>query len=466
MSRAALALLLAAGLCAFRAGAAFDPAAEAERLCAGTASSAQGESEETGFWLMAVGRAPVAGRTEAAARTAAELEARKELAAFLAARFSALTESVLTEDDSGAEAAFRSWSRMDVDTLLRGARIVASRVSGGEAVAVALLTQRNADMGQALSQAKAADAPGTVRATGEGATLDAAILAACRSAVEQTRGVSLVASDALGEDGGVRSRAYTDVMGMVSEYRVLGQEPTASGGVRVTLLAAVPEDGLKARYGAEAKAMGDPLFWVTSEDATLRGLVADQLLAKGLKTTVQQGNADYKVELRPTFEALEHPLDRRAGTRLTLDVVCYDKAGVQLFALQNDARTATSFVGTATRQRQSLAEKAAKQIAQPLHERLQRAIADMSYNGRSVRLIFHNATTADHFALVERITAVANGMQGASAAVFTRDDAAATATIRLNLRGNAQDFLADLRRAVPECPVAIEVSVSKLVFAF
>ena len=42
MSRAALALLLAAGLCAFRAGAAFDPAAEAERLCAGTASSMPG----------------------------------------------------------------------------------------------------------------------------------------------------------------------------------------------------------------------------------------------------------------------------------------------------------------------------------------------------------------------------------------------------------------------------------------
>lgn len=390
------------------------------------------------------------------------MEARKELASFLTAQIAAAAEASYKEDDTGAREAFSHWARSDVSELLRGVRVDECRIEGARAVATAVLTERTLDASNVMRRAMDAERPGTVEATGEGATAQAALAAAQRNALEQVCGVSVVASDAAA-DGNVRSRAFTDVQGMVSAYRILEQTQT-EGAYRVRIVAEIDRSELQESHGAQMKAMGDPLFWVTSTNDDALRQTSDWLMGKGLKTTAHKGTSDYKVELLTKFAKVKHPLNGRMGTQLQLTAVCYDKAGVQLFSLQNDPRKAATFVGADERQAQIAVEKAIAQLSRPLHERLQRAVADLTNNGRTVRLVFRNVRTAEQCAAIEALTKQINALPGASSATYSRNDAVAVSTLRLTLKGNPQDFLGLLRARVPSLPPALTVSANKIVF--
>ena len=452
-----LLLLCVACLCVGLASAAPDFRAIGERLIASGAASEAGEDTATGLWVVAIGRG--------ASPEAAALSARKELAAFVGAQVEAASESAYAEGEAGVTETFRQLEKSAVSQLLAGVRIESNRVVDGESVAVAVLTQKTADASAALRGAMAGGRPGTVKATGEGATRAAALEAAKRSALEQVMGTTVVASDA-SADGSLRSRVFADVQGAVSAYRVL-DERQEGGAWRVTIVAEIDKDELQESYGAQMKAIGDPVFWIDSPNTEIQSGLSDFLMGKGLKCAVQKGSAtDYRVVATPTFSRRTHPMNGRTGTQLQLLVVCYDKAGVQLFTLRNDPRRATSFVGTEERQRQITAEKAVKQIAAPLHERLQRAVNDLTNNGRTVRLVFRNARTQAQCAFVERVTETLNDFPGASSATSSINEPLAVATVRLTLKGNPQDFLSLLRERLPELPAALAVSTNKIVFEF
>lgn len=428
--------------------------------------SSSGRDDSAGAWIMVKASAPITEGKEDQARRMAELEARKALGAFLGLTVSGETVSSVTETDTELISYFSSLSKAELNTRLAGARIVATKSADGFCYAVILLTEKASDARKAFQDAVAADGgPNTVQATGEGRTRDEALAAANRNALAQARGVNIVATDAATESD-LTSRTFGDIQGVVEAYRVIEEEETADGGVRLTIVATIGT-GLKDSYGAELKSVGDPIFWVTCDDVEVRQVISDALMEKGLKTSLQQGTADYRVAIKANFETITHPVNKRSGTRLQLTIVCYDQGGVQLFTLQNDARKATSFVGSAERQRQLTLEKAAKQIATPLHERIQRAIADVVNNGRSVRVAFLNATTDDRLRLVEHICETANNLPGVAGATIGREsDNPNTAIIRLTLRGNPQDFLSMLRRKVPECPPATEVSPNLIILRF
>lgn len=105
-------------------------------------------------------------------------------------------------------------------------------------------------------------------------------------------------------------------------------------------------------------------------------------------------------------------------------------------------------------------------MGKPLHSRLQRAIGDLVNNGRTVRLVFRNATQAAQVALIERAASEINAWPGSGTATVSRNDAVAVSTLRLTLKGNPQDFLDELRQRVPELPAALSVSVNKITFEF
>lgn len=457
---------MAAVCCALPAWA-LNSKAEAKKLLNDPElQSSSGRDNTAGVWMMVKGTAPIVDGKKDQARRMAELEARKALASFLEVKVSDETSSFYKETDKEVSAYFSSLSKSALNTRLAGARIVATEAIGDTYYAVILLTQNAADARDALREAVAAEGgPNTVRATGEGQTYDEALQVACRNALAQGRGMNIVATDAA-TDSDLTTRTYADIQGVVEAYRVLEEEETADGGVRLTIVATIGT-GLKDSYGAELKSVGDPIFWVTCDDVEVRQVISDALMEKGLKTSLQQGTADYRVAIKANFETITHPVNKRSGTRLQLTIACYDAGGVQLFTLQNDARKSVSFVGTAERQRQLTLEKAAKQIATPLHERIQRAIADVVNNGRSVRVAFLNATTDDRLRLVERICETANNLPGVAGATIGREVANPnTAIIRLTLRGNPQDFLSMLRRKVPECPPATEVSPNLIILRF
>lgn len=434
-----------------------DFAVIAERIRTDGAVSDFGQDVSTGLWVVTLGK----GTTP----EAAALDARKEMAAFLSSQIQAASESSYAEDDTGIRETFRRMARIDINQLLKGVRIESNRVVDGESVAVAVLTQKTVDAVTVMRRAIADEKPGTVTVSGEGSTMAAALEAAKRSALEQVLGTAVVASDA-SADGTFRNRVFADVQGAVSAYRILSE--TRDGDTcRVKIVAEIDKNDLQDSYGAQMKAIGDPLFWIDSPNQDAQSLLSDFLMGKGLKTAIQKGaTADYRVVVAPKFERRTHPIHKRTGTQLQLTVVCYDKAGVQLFTLQNDPRKASTFVGTEERQRQIAMEKAVRQIGRPLHERLQRAVDDLTNNGRSVRMVFRNVKTLEQCAFIERLTEEINDFPGASSATYALNEAVSVATVRLTLKGNPQDFLSLLRERVRDLPVALSVSTNKIVFEF
>lgn len=443
---------------------AFDPMKEADKLLANGAETASGETTETGIWVVAVGVADATGKSRKDAVAVASLEAKNVLGSFLTTQISSATQLSEHEDDTGASASFSRWARTDVSELLKGVKIIKTVMREDEMVAIAVLTEKTVDASNKLRQAMDKERPGTVEASGTGETKEAAIQTACRSALEQVCGTSIVASDAAVNDS-VRARAFSDVQGMVSAYRILSE--TCEDEVwSVTIVAEIDKDELQESYGAQLKSVGDPLFFLTSTNDDALSQMGDWFIGKGMKTTRNKGTSDYKIDILTKFSERKHPASGRVGVQLQMTVICYDKAGVQLFSLQNDPRKAAVFIGSPERQAQIAVEKAVKQINKPLHKRLQQAIADMVNNGRTVRMVFRNVQTKSQCAFVEEVANLINDMPGASSATSSLNETVAVATLRFTLKGNPEDFLSLLREQLPELPAALSVSVNKIVFEF
>lgn len=457
-------LLLVLGALSLTVYGAFDPMKEADKLLANGAETASGETAKTGIWVVAVGVADATGKSRKDAVALASLEAKNVLGSFLTTQISSATQLSEHEDDTGASASFSRWARTDVSELLKGVKIIKTVMREDEMVVIAVLTEKTVNASNKLRQAMDKERPGTVEASGTGETKEAAIQVACRSALEQVRGTSIVASDAAVNDS-VRARAFSDVQGMVSAYRILSE--TCEDEIwSVTIVAEIDKDELQESYGAQLKSVGDPLFFLTSTNDDALSQMGDWFIGKGMKTTRNKGTSDYKIDILTKFSERKHPASGRVGVQLQMTVICYDKAGVQLFSLQNDPRKAAVFIGSPERQAQIAVEKAVKQINKPLHKRLQQAIADMVNNGRTVRMVFRNVQTKSQCAFVEEVANLINDMPGASSATSSLNETVAVATLRFTLKGNPEDFLSLLREQLPELPAALSVSVNKIVFEF
>ncbi len=424
-----------------------------------------GVADDVGFWVLTVGSASQEGKSAKEAEDLAKLNARANMAKSFSVQVAAATESFYSESDAGTKESFMKWAREDTQLLLAGMRIVKVFTEGDKVKAVALLTQKTVDASAKLKAAMAGNRPNTVEAEGEGATKKEAIEAACRSALEQVNGVNTIASSAAVDDSTVRSRAYADIQGLVSNYRILS-EKQEGGQWHVVIVAAIDKDELQETYGAELKSIGDPLFFVSGDNPNAVKLMSDYFIQKGFKTTTNKGTSDYKIELKTLFEEITDPADGGKGTQLSLTAVCFDKAGVQLFSIVNDPRKACSFSGTPARQTQICVKKAVKQVGKPLHMRLQKAIADLVNNGRTVRMVFRNVTTKDQTGFIERLVTEVNDLPGAGSATSSLNEELRVATLRFTLKGNPQDLVDMLRQRVPQLPPALSVSTNKIVFEF
>lgn len=424
-----------------------------------------GTAEDAGFWLMSIGVSDANGRTEKQALDLARMEARANMAKSISVKVASASESFYGESDAGVKESFTKWSRTDTDELLAGVHIVKAFIEGDKAYAFALLTQNRVDATAKLKAAMKNRSPGTVEAKGDGPTRKDAIDAACRSALEQVNGVRTVASDVSVDDAVARTRVYADVQGLVSAYRIISEKQ--EGGMwNVVIVVTIDKDELQDSYGAQLKSIGDPLFYIEGTNDDTVKQMSDYFIAKGFKTTTNKGTSDYKIELANKSERVKHPANGREGTQLQLSAVCFDKAGVQLFSVQNDPRKAVSFVGSDNRQTQICVEKAVKQVGRPLHERIQKAIADLVNNGRTVRMVFRNVVTQDRAGLIERLVAEVNDIPGAGSATVKLNEEVKVATLRFTLKGNPQDFVDRLRKRVPDLPNALSVTTNKIVFEF
>lgn len=441
----------------------FNLDSEVERLLESGAATQMGEDEKSGVWFLAIGEMPLEGLEERKALTLAELEAKKALAAFMTQTVSASTSYSYEEDESGSKEGFSSRMRSDIDAMLKGIRIIRREVKGDKAIAIAGFTEKSVNAAKLLADKVSRESESCVEATGEGKTFEAALDAACRNALSQAFGYSMIASDSVSESETLRSRMFSDIKGSVSAYRILEQR-TEGGRHYVRIVAEINKDELKESYGAQMKSFGDPLFYLEAKNEEAKTLLTDWFVGKGFKMTGTPTNADYKIEVSTKFSKVKHPANRRAGTQLLMNLVCYDKGGVRLFSLQSDPRKAASFIGTSERQEQLTVEKAMNQIEEPLHKRIQAAVNDMVNNGRSVRLVFRGIKTKEQAEMLQALCDEIAEVPNASVATYSINEQVQTATIRFNLKGNSADFLSELKERCPDLPPTISVKQNKIIF--
>lgn len=441
----------------------FNLDSEVERLLESGAPTQMGENEQSGIWFLALGEISLEGLEEREALTRAELEAKKALAAFMSQTVSATSSHTYEEDENGSKETFSSRMRTDIDAMLKGIRIIRREVRGDKAIAIAGFTENSVDAANLLAKKMSQESESCIEAAGDGKTLEEALDAACRNALSQAFGYSMVASDSVSESDTLRTRVFSDIRGSVSAYRILEQH-VDGGRHYVRIVAEINKDELEESYGAQMKSFGDPLFYLEAENEEAKTLLTDWFVGKGFKMTGTAANADYKIEVSTKFSKVKHPANRRSGTQLLMKLVCYDKGGVRLFTLQSDPRKAASFIGTAERQEQLTVEKAMNQVEEPLHKRIQSAVNDMVNNGRPVRLVFRGIKTKAQAEMLQKLCDEIAEIPQASIATYSVNEQVQTATIRFNLKGNSADFLSVLKERCPELPPSISVKQSKIIF--
>lgn len=441
----------------------FNLDSEVERLLESREPTQMGQSEQSGIWFLALGEISLEGLEEREALTRAELEAKKALAAFMSQTVSASSSHTYEEDENGSKESFSSRMRSDIDAMLKGIRIIRREIKGDKAIAVAGFTEKSIDAAKLLAKKMSQESESCIEATGDGKTFEEALDAACRNALSQAFGYSMISSDSVSETDTLRSRIFSDIQGSVSSYRILDQR-VDGGRHYVRIVAEINKDELKESYGAQMKSFGDPLFYLEAENEEAKTLLTDWFVGKGFKMTGMVAGADYKIEVSTKFSKVKHPANRRSGTQLLMKLVCYDKGGVRLFTLQSDPRKAASFIGTSERQEQLTVEKAMNQIEEPLHKRIQTAVNDMVNNGRPVRLVFRGTKTKAQAEMLQKLCDEIAEIPQASVATYSVNEQVQTATIRFNLKGNSADFLSALKERCPNLPPSISVKQSKIIF--
>lgn len=423
-----------------------------------------GSDESVGLWIMSLGSSPLEGHALRDAEAGAEIDARKAIAGFFQSSVSATSEMSVSETDGGISGSFQQWARTDINELLRGCRIERTFTSGDFAYAVALLTQKSIDASDLMKKAMAGERSGTLKASATGTSKEDAVQKACRSALEQFFGSSVVASDVSFNDD-VRRRAYADVQGSVSAYRVIVERPEGDR-VYVEIVAEVNKDDLQESFGAEMKSVGDPVFLLDCQREDLKILIADWMTQHGIKVNEGTKGADYKINVNPTFYQVTHPANGRKGIQLSLNLDCFDKAGNKFFSLKNDPRKAAAFISHPERQMQICVDKAMAQMETSLHQHVQKAVSNMVNNGRQARLVFRNVTTKEQARYLQQLVAAINDMGTAGSASYALREDVQVATVRFNLKGSLNDFIEDIKKLNIGIPPPLQVSTNKAVFEF
>lgn len=321
---------------------------------------------------------------------------KKEIAAFIGQEISAHEKMEYTEsqinDKVEVKNFYASITEVNINQLLNGVTLYRVWREGNETVAVCFLTGKTADMSAKLKQQLAQLPPDTVGASGIApievdrmqVAKEKALRAALRNAVEQVLGTVLAGNTQVQDNEKIRSRIFSQSRGFVEEYRII-TENTEGNYYRIELIAKIAKNKLLDSYSSYLKTMGDPEFFIRTENTELYLTFVKFFEGLGLKITSNQNSAAYIIDAIGDFKNVKHPVENLSGTQLSLWIRIFDaKSGLELLSQKNDPRRAVSFISSGERQKNIAVEKAFKQIRVPLHKAVDSMIGKMVSNGRTV----------------------------------------------------------------------------------
>ena len=426
-----------------------------------------GSSENGGWYVAALSEiAPSNGGGEAEAIQRARLVGKRLIAGFVSgekvasSEESSASETTVNGQTESAES-FRQKITVDVDAVLRGADVVGTvEGDGGKKFLVLVASSETADASAALAAKMAGLGPDTVAASGFAPIADGGVAAAQKAALASAKSAavemvlgSAVASTEVALNMNAGAKVFSNAGGFIESFRITGEDER-DGTYKVTIVAKVAKDKLMEDYGAALSQFGKVKFHVekTGRD-DLDAMLEDKFNEWKCPLTADRADADYLVWAKWEFADETHPMDGRAGTRLTLTIRMIDAAtGKEYFAVNNDPRKAVSFIGDRRRRIRNAADLAMKEIHEKIHKRLDAMIGAMASSGRDVRMVFDNYSEAyaDTFVAIRTAIDALPGCNHASASV---NEAARTAEIAFRCQMDMDSLrrLADeaIKTAVP-----------------
>lgn len=420
-----------------------------------------GKSPKCGIWIVARTIVePSAKLTDGEANELGLALAKKEIAAFFGTSVKSVEEagsSIKTTVRDGIEKSeyeefSREATRIEVDQFLRGV-VIYKTIKGdnGERIVYSLATSSIIDAAKEMKNAMEKLPPDTVAAVGISAMPDetietqrqAALASAKRFAIEQVLGSSVSATTQVQDGEKVRAKIYASANGFVEEMRIISEGEFA-GGYKVQIIAKVARDKLMSNYTSVMKSMGDPGFLVATNQKDLYMGLTDFFSSLGIRVVGTEAEADYIIDARGDFREVRDPTQESLlGTQLSLWVRIYNATTKQeLFAIKNEPRKATVFHSTGDRQIEIAAEKAYKQLKEPLHKKLNEMLGKMAATGREVIVKVENYSDS-YDAEFKLLVKALEGTPGCANVVVGKiDSITGVAIVRINYTA-ASESLAD-----------------------
>lgn len=319
----------------------------------------------------------------------AELKAKRRLTAYIhgeSISAERTLEKTSTESKDGdgkkrmSSSTFTQKMKTSVDALMRGAKVLGHVVVDDTMYIVLLASEVSMEQAELLKETlgEASD-EGAVTSAGEAETRDLALQKALRGAVEQVLGTVVVGYDKKATDQNFERVLVSGMDGFVERYRILSEEEV-DVGTRVEVAAYVSKNKLLESYRNYMRFLGDPAFYMETDSDELRPYFTQLFIDLGIRMTETKAEAAYVIKCDGKFNPVTHPQNRRKGTQLSLTFKVTEIGSTEtLLNVSNNPRKSTTFVSpNSDRQREICAEKAFKQMKDPLHEKIQGMIAGLA----------------------------------------------------------------------------------------
>lgn len=361
-----------------------------------------GKHYDCGVWMISRHSVPLKnGRTVQEAAALAEVRAKKQIASFLGSKMTSYDKAYMAsyKGDNGTvtTSVLESFSQVDVQQMLRGVTLFQQDVKDGKLTAAYYVTGKLINAAADLDKQLRSAPPGVVRAVGFGIIIDnrlapakrSAIQNALRNAVEQVMGTTVIGSSQLMDNDKVKAKVISQTAGKVKQYRIV-RENRINQNYQVIVNAEIDEKHILDNYSAIVRSMGNPDFFINTQDPDLYYALNGFLAQLGIKVIHDKTKAHFIVDADCQYLGIK---DEHYGNGIQIDlgIILSDvKTGQQLFSIRNIPRLTSSYSGNFHQIRQSAAEKAFRSMKKQIHKNLDKVIMDWVLNGHPVEIVIHN----------------------------------------------------------------------------
>lgn len=378
-----------------------------EKVIAAKRPFATGYTDSTGLWLISRQKIRLTEKmTNQEAINIAEIRAKQKIAEFLGSDITAHETAYLSVVETDEQKEYKRnvelFVKTETNKVLRGVTLLRAEKKDGYIQADFYTTEKLVQL--AIDNIKINPDGGIVQTSGyamirndEVATAkQAALQLALRNAVEQVMGSTVVAQSALMNNSKVKSKVVSQSVGQIKQYRIV-REGVAGTSYMVVVDAEVDRDAVLDNYAALVRSMGDPVFFVNTEDPDLRVALNDFMKQLGFKVTTFHDTANFFVDAGCTYLAIEND---HYGQGIQIDMkleLLNVKTGELYMTLHNTPRLSSSYSGSFHQIRQAAAEKAFREIKDEFHKKMDAVIVDWVVNGHDLSIVFNQFAGDDKY---------------------------------------------------------------------